>query len=205
MNSAARRGGVNDRDRLALAFAPICALGGVLIWVLWVLPIAASVDAADPHPIGETTVVELETGERVGVWGRGISANLGTMACAVTAPDGEAVATRGGPSLGWSDTLWWMTPRGGFAQSAQFIAPAAGAYRVSCMDSLETYDGDFLIAGDTFGSGSIGLGRNGGNDFAIGSLLAFGAVFLPPLAVLLPAVIGIRLAVTRRRSSRVAR
>jgi hypothetical protein len=180
-------------------------VGAVLIWVLWVFPVAASVEAADPHPIGESAVAELAAGERVGIWGRGISANLGTMACTVAAPDGEGVATRGGPSLGWSDTLWWMTPRWGFEQSAQFIAPDAGAYRVSCVDSLDTYDGDFLIAGDTFGSGSIGLGRNGGSDFAVGSLLAFGAVFCPLLAVLLPAVIGIRLAVTRRRSSRVPR
>ena len=205
MTSAARGGGVTDRDRAALATALICAVGAVLIWVLWVFPVAASVEAADPHPIGESAVAELAAGERVGIWGRGISANLGTMACTVAAPDGEGVATRGGPSLGWSDTLWWMTPRWGFEQSAQFIAPDAGAYRVSCVDSLDTYDGDFLIAGDTFGSGSIGLGRNGGSDFAVGSLLAFGAVFCPLLAVLLPAVIGIRLAVTRRRSSRVPR
>lgn len=205
MTAAARRGAWGDRDRFALATALICAVGGVLIWVLWVFPVVASVDAADTHPMGERALVELDAGERVGVWGRGISANLGTMACTVTAPEGDGVATSSGPSLDWSDTLWWMTPKWGFEQSAQFTAADTGAYRVSCADSLDTYDGEFLIAGDSFGGGSIGLGRNGGSDYAIGSLLAFGAVFCPLVAVMLLVIVGVRLAVTRRRSSRVYR
>lgn len=205
MTSAARRGGWGDRDRFALATALLCAVGGVLIWVLWVLPVAASVDAADTHPMGEDARVELDAGERVGIWGRGISASLGTMTCIVAAPQGDDMATSIGPSLDWSDTLWWMTPKWGFERSAQFTAADAGAYRVSCADSLDTYDGEFLIAGDSFGGGSIGLGRNGGSDFAIGSLLAFGAVFCPPVAVMLLVIIGIRLARAKRRSRRVYR
>lgn len=205
MTSAARGGGIKDRDRAALVAALICAVGGVLIWFLWVFPVAASVDVADAHPMGEPAVVQLDAGQRAGIWGRGIAANLGTMACTVTAPDGEGVATRSGPSLDWSDTLWWMTPKWGFEQSAQFTAADAGAYRVSCVDSLDTYDGEFLIAGDSFGGGSIGLGRNGGSDYAIGSLLAFGAVFCPPVAIMLPIIIGIRLALAKSRSSRVSR
>jgi hypothetical protein len=196
---------LNDRDRLALTAAFLCAIGGVLIWLLWVFPVASSVDAAADHPLGEPAVVELDPGQTVGIWGRGISASLGTMACTVSTPAGEGVVTRGGPSLDWSDTLWWMTPKWGYEQSAQFTAADAGAYRVSCADSLDTYDGEFLVAGDSFGSGSIGLGRNGGSDFAVGSLLAFGAVFCPLLAVLLPIVIGIRLAVTRGRARRGSR
>lgn len=202
MSSAGRRGELNDRDRLALTATLVCAIGGVLIWLLWVLPVASSVDAAADHPLGEPAVVELDAGQTVGIWGRGISANLGTMACTVTTAAGEGVVTRGGPSLDWSDTLWWMTPKWGYEQSAQFTADDAGAYRVSCVDSLDTYDGEFLIAGDSFGSGTIGLGRNGGSDFAVGSLLAFGAVFCPPLAVVLPIVIGIRVAVARGRARR---
>lgn len=205
MTSAARRGGWGDRDRFALTTALLCAVGGVLIWVFWVFPVAASVDAADTHPMGEDALVELDAGERVGIWGRGISANLGTMTCTVTAPEGDGVATSSGPSLDWSDTLWWMTPKRGFEQSAQFTAADDGAHRVSCADSLDTYDGEFLIAGDSFGGGNIGLGRNGGSDFAIGSLLAFGAVFCPPVAVMLLVIIGIRLALAKRRSRRVYR
>ena len=205
MTSVVRRSGLNDRDRLALVAALTCAIGGVLIWLLWVFPVAGSVEAATAHPLGESAVVELDAGQRVGIWGRGIAANLGTMACTVETAEGEEVATRGGPSLVWSDTLWWMTPKWGFEQRAQFTAVETGIHRVSCADSLDTYDGEFLVAGDSFGSGSIGLGRNGGSDFAVGSLLAFGAVFCPLLAVLLPLVIGIRLVVTRGRASTSSR
>ncbi|MCK2036271.1 hypothetical protein KZC51_08985 [Microbacterium sp. SSW1-49] len=201
MTSAARWGRLNDRDRLALGAALTSVVAGALIWLLWVLPVATSVDRAAAHPLGEPAIVELDAGQRVGIWGSGISANLGTMACTVNTAEGEDVATRGGPALVWSDTLWWMTPKWGFEQSVQFTALEAGMYRVSCADSLDTYDGEFLVAGDSFGGGSVGLGRHGGSDFAVGSVLAFGAVFCPLFAVLLPIVIGIRLAISRRRAS----
>lgn len=191
-----------DRDAVAFAFSGLCAVAAVLIWTLWVLPVAASVDRADPSPLGRDVEVELEEGARGGVWSSGISAMLGTIECTVAGPDGVELALRAAPSLNWDDTLWWMTPKRGFAQSAQFTTTTAGVHTVTCSDGLDTYDGEFLVAGDTFGSGSIGLGRNGGSDFAIGTLLAFGAVFCPPLAVLLPVVIVIRRLVTRRRRAR---
>ena len=189
------------RDAVAFAFSAFCAIVGVLIWTLWVLPVAASVGEGEALPLGETSKIELSAGERVGVWGSGISAMLGTMRCTVEAPDGAELPQRGGPSLSWDDTLWWMTPKPGFEQSTQFTAGEAGVHTVTCTDSLDTYDGEFLLAGDAFGSGSIGLGRNGASDFAVGSLLAFGAVFCPLIVVLLPAVIVIRRLVARGRRS----
>lgn len=191
-----------DRDAAAFWFSALCACAGALIWALWVLPVAASVAEAEPLPLGRTAEIDLDAGERVGVWGGGISAMLGTMQCAVIGPDDAELAQRGGPSLSWDDTLWWMTPRHGFEQRTQITSVEAGTHTVTCTDALDTYDGEFLVAGDAFGSGSIGLGRNGGSDFAVGSLLALGAVFCPLIVVLLPGVIGIRRLVTRRRRAR---
>lgn len=187
------------RDAVAFWFAGLCACAGALIWVLWVLPISASVADAEPRGLGSTAEIDLRSGESVGIWGSGISAMLGTMDCTVSGPGGEDPVLRSGPSLSWDDTLWWMTPRSGFEQAVVFTAVSDGRHEVTCADGLDTYDGDFLLAGDAFGSGSVGLGRNGASDIAVGSLLAVGAVFCLPLAVLLPAVILIRRAVTRRR------
>jgi hypothetical protein len=191
-----------DRDAVAFVFSALCAGIGILIWTLWVLPISASVAEAEASPLGQVETVELDAGERAGIWGSGISAMLGTLECTVSDPDGAELSQRGGPSLSWDDTLWWMTPKRGFEQQTQFTAMDEGAYTVTCDDSLDTYDGAFLVAGDAFGSGSVGLGRNGGSDFAVGSMLAFGAVFCLPVAVLLPVVILIRRLVTRRRDAR---
>lgn len=208
MTRAARPADLAGRTQFALAIAILCALASVLIWTLWVLPIAASVGSADARPIGRAATVELAAGESIGIWGRGVSANLGTMACVVTAPNGEEVRQGSGPSLDWSDTLWWMTPQWGFEQFSQVTASAAGDHQVRCRDSLDTYDGEFLVAGDSFGNGSVGLGRTGGSDFAVGSLLSFGAVFFPPVAVMLAIIVairGIRLRRVRRNSERAAR
>ena len=177
----------------------LCAVGGVLIWLLWVLPIVASVDRADPHPLSDTVAVELAASERAGVWAQGISANLGTVECSVTAPDGTRVAQHGAPALDWDDTLWWITPEPGFAQVSQFTSTEAGEYRVQCIDSLDTYEGAFLIAGDSFGGGSVGLGRGGGADYAVGTMLSFGAVFLPLFTVGLAIIVVIRAFASRRR------
>lgn len=191
-----------DRDAVAFGFAALCAVAGLLIWMLWVLPIADSVRESEAAPLDRQLTVELDAGERVGIWGAGISAMLGTMQCSVIAPDGTELALRGGPSLDWDDTLWWMTPKRGFEQADQFTAVDAGTHTVTCSDSLDTYDGEFLVAGDTFGSGSIGLGRNGGSDFAVGSILAISAVLCPLIIILLPGVILIRRLVTRGRRRR---
>ncbi|MGH3691549.1 MAG: hypothetical protein ACRDT7_15465 [Microbacterium sp.] len=195
-------GRLADRDAVAFGFSALCAVAGALIWILWVAPIASSVADADAVPIGGSVKLDLAAGERVGVWGSGISAAFGTMECTVTAPDGTELPQRGGPSLSWDDTLWWMTPKRGFEQRAQFTSVDAGLHTVTCVDSLDTYDGEFLLAGDAFGTGSVGLGRSGGSDFAVGTLLAFGAVFCLPVAVALPVVISIRRLAARRRRGR---
>lgn len=183
---------------MAFFAAAICAVTGVLIWALWVLPIVRSIESAEDVPIGQTMAVDLDSGARVGIWTSGISATLGTMDCSVIGPDGAERPQQGPSAVSWDDVLWWMTPRTGFVQSAQFTAAEAGTHLVDCRDSLDTYDGRFLVAGDSIGDGSIGLGRTGGNDYPVGSLLALGAVMCPPLAVFLPLVILLRRLITRR-------
>lgn len=183
---------------MALGAALLAAVAGVLIWMLWVLPVASSVERAHPVPLGRTLSVDLDAGEGAGVWASGISAALGTMRCGVAGPDDTRVQLVSAPSLNWDDTLWWMTPRTGFEQVLRFTASESGAHRVHCEDSLETYDGAFLLADDSFGEGAVGLGR--GSGFAPGTVLAFCAVVLPLFAVLLPIVIGLRLLLTRRRA-----
>ena len=202
MSPAAHRSGLTDRDHVALGAALVALLAGVLIWTLWVIPIASSVDEAEPSGLGSSVRVDLDEGERFGVWASGISAALGSTSCTVIAPDGAELPWRGAPSLTWDDTLWWMTPRHGFEQIVQFTASASGVHTVTCVDSLGTYDGDFLVAGDSFGGGEVGLGRTGSNGFALGTVLAFCAVVLPLFSVLLPVVIGLRIVFTRRRSAR---
>ncbi|MFK4730582.1 hypothetical protein ROT00_12905 [Agromyces mediolanus] len=193
---------LRHRDQTAFAAAAVCAVAAALIWWLWVAPIVQSVAAADSRPLGEAVTVELAAGEHAGVWARGIAANLGTVECRATGPGGGALAMRTGPSLDWDDTLWWMTPKPGFVQVLRFTADDAGSYAVSCRDSLETYDAEVLVAGDAFGSGVLGLGAGGASRFPIGSVLAFGAVVLPAVAVLIPVVILLRRAGTRVRERR---
>lgn len=185
------------KDRTAFIGAGVSAVVSVLIWTLWVFPIVRTVEVAEPVAIGSSTSIELATGETVGIWASGRSATFGTLECTVTAPDGGEVPQARGASLGWEDLLWWMTPRRGFEQRSQVTAIQAGAHLVRCVDSLDTYDGDFLVAGDSFGTGDIGLGRTGSNDFSIGAVLVFCAVLCPPLAVLIPLVILLRRLVTR--------
>lgn len=197
MTPGRRPSRLSAKDQVALGAALLAAVAGALIWMLWVVPIVSSVERAHPAPLGQTLSVDLDAGESSGVWASGISAALGTMRCRVTGPDGAEPRLLGAPSLNWDDTLWWMTPRAGFEQVLRFAASGSGVHRVSCTDSLDTYDGEFLLAGDTFGGSAIGLGR--GTGFAVGTVLAFCAVVLPLFAVLLPIVIGLRLLFTRRR------
>ncbi|WP_217183435.1 hypothetical protein [Streptomyces sp. AC495_CC817] len=199
MSDAATR--QRHKDQVALGAAAVCAVAAVLIWVLWALPVARSVGEAEPAAIGDTITVELAEGP-AGIWGSGRSPLLGTMECTVTGPSGERLAQSGPPSLTWDDTLWWLTPRPGFEQVTRFTAPAAGVYDVACTDALDTYDGSFLVAGDTFGTGTIGLGRTGSSDFAVGTVLAFSAVVLPLFAALVPLIILVRRFVERRRRRR---
>lgn len=202
MSPAAHRSGLTDRDHVALGTALVALLAGILIWMMWVIPIASSVDGAEPSALSSTIRVDVDEGERFGIWASGISPALGSTSCTAIAPDGVELPRRGAPSLTWDDTLWWMTPRRGFEQIAQFTASESGAHMVTCADSLGTYDGEFLVAGDTFGGGELGLGRTGSNGFAMGTVLAFCAVVLPLFSVLLPVVIALRIAFTRRRSAR---
>lgn len=201
MTSAAR---LRHTDGVALAAALIGAIAGALIWVLWVLPISRSVADAEPAPIGSVVEVDLDSGQRIGIWGTGRAIWLGSVECDVRAPDGSEVPTHGGPSLRWDDTLWWMTPRDGFEQFAVVTAVDSGVHTVRCRDSVETYDGEFLTAGDTFGGGDIGLGRTGSNDVAIGTIFAFSAVVLPLFCVLLVIVIAVRRLRDRRRAARLS-
>ncbi len=202
MSDAARR--QRDKDHVALAAAAVSAVAAVLIWVLWVLPIARSVGDAAPASIGETITVDLDAGP-AGVWGSGASSAFGTVDCSVTSPDGDSLRMSGPPSFTWDDVLWWTAPRAGFAQLSRFTAPSAGTYEIACTDSLDTYGGEFLVAGDTFGGFSVGLGRTGASDFPVGSVLAFCAAVLPLFAVLLPIVIGLRRVRDRRRDDLVSR
>lgn len=184
------------KDQLALGAAAVGLVAACLIWLLWVLPVARSVGEAEPESIGSTITVDVNAGA-VGIWGSGIAPTLGTAECRVRDPDGRAVDVRDGPLLAWDDTLWWMTPKTGFEQFAQFIAPDDGVYEIACADTLETYDGEFLVAGDTFGTAAIGLGRS--SVFAVGTLLAVGAVVCPLFAVLLAVIIPVRRWRDRRR------
>lgn len=184
---------------MARATAAVCAIAAGLIWWLWVAPVVQSVAAAEPHRLGEPIAVQLSAGERAGVWASGIAANLGTVECRASGPGGGDLTLRSGPSLDWDDTLWWMTPKPGFAQVLQFTAERAGVHTVSCRDALDTYDAEVLVAGDAFGSGGLGLGAGGASRFPIGSVLAFGAVVFPGVAVLIPIVIALRRASSRRR------
>ncbi|MCI1020210.1 hypothetical protein HWD99_16410 [Microbacterium sp. C5A9] len=202
MTAAPSADRLTTRDQAAFIAAAFCAVVSVLIWTLWVLPIVRSVEDAEPSAIGGSISVELSSGQTAGVWASGRAASLGTMECVVTGPDGSALLQRAGSALRWDDVLWWVTPRPGFEQRSQFTSVDAGPHLVRCEDPLDTYDGEFLVAGDSFGTGAIGLGRTGASDFGIGEVLVFCAVLCPPLAVLIPLVIVLRRLFTRRRARR---
>lgn len=192
------------KDQVAIGAAVVSAIAAALIWMLWVVPIATSVEHAEPQPIGTSRTVELDHGQAAGIWATGRAAWLGTAECMVLGPDGSEQPLTAGPSLNWEDTLWWMTPRAGFEQILRFASTSSGAYEVRCADRLDTYDGEFLVAGDSFGAGAIGLGRGGSSDFPVGSILAFCAVVLPLFSVLIVPVIALRRLRDRRRSGRVS-
>lgn len=179
--SSARPGRLNPRRMLPIA--GITAVIGALVWLLWALPISSSVRDAHPRALGEPIAVTLEPGERAGIWTDSAAAALETLECTATDARGREIGLRRAPALSWDDALWWATPRTGFEQVRAFTAPSA--VEVRCVDRMGVYDGGFLIAGDSFGSGSIGLGRTGGNDFAVGTILVFCAVVCPLLAVFL--------------------
>lgn len=176
--------------RRLLVLALVSALAGAGVWVLWVLPMDASVRDARPYSIGSSVEVTLVAGERVGIWSSSIAADLEVLECEVTGPDGADAATRRPPALNWDDTLWWFTSRPGFAQFRAFGAAHDGKYSVQCRDETGWYEGEFLLASDSFGGGSVGLGRFGSSDFATGTILAFCAVVCPLLAGLLVVMAG---------------
>lgn len=176
-----------NRQRLEFgwAVAGASALATVLIWVSWVLPISRSIESATPAPIGSSVVYDVEKGKTVGIWTSGQSSWLGTVSCAVEGPDGgkpRVLTVRG---LSWEDTLWWITPRSGFEQTRWFTAISSGNHTVTCRDSLDTYEGEYLLAKSAAGSGQLGLGRSGGASYAKSEILAMSAVFAPLLAILL--------------------
>lgn len=193
------RGRRMTSPRRLVALALVSALAAAGIWALWVLPVNASVREAKPHPIGAPLGVELAAGERVGIWSNSVAAELEVLECEVTSPEGADIAMRRAPALNWEDTLWWLTSRPGFTQIRAFEAEREGRYSVVCHDQTGWYDGEMLIASDSFGGGSVGLGRLGSNDFATGTILAFCAVVCPLLAGLLLAMAGFS-AFSRRRS-----
>ncbi len=183
-----------------LPVAAVSAIIGALVWLLWALPISGSVRDAHPRALGESISVMLEPEERAGIWTDSAAAALETLECAATDERGRVLDLRRAPALSWDDVLWWATPRAGFEQVRAFTAQTAGAVEVRCVDLMGVYDGGFLIAGDGFGSGAIGLGRSGGNDFAVGTILVFCAVVCPLLAVLLLVLSAI--GAVRRRAGR---
>lgn len=168
-----------------LPVAVVSGIGAVLVWVLWALPVADSLGEATPVPLGTPVSVVLSEGERAGLWMNSPAEALGTYRCDVQGPRGRAVPTAQPPALEWSDVLWWASDRPMFAQVLGFAAASPGEYTVTCVERTGSYGGDVLLARNSFGAGTIGLGRTGGADFAVGSLLAFCAVVLPLLSGLL--------------------
>lgn len=179
---------MRHRTQLLWALVGVCVVASTLIWALWVVPVSQSVEAAQPVPLGQR--VELPAEGVTGVWSSGAAPLLGLVECRAETTDGTPLRTWSVPSPGWDDTLWWMTPRTGFSP-ARSIADAGGAAAsVTCSSRIDTYDGEFLLAGDvTAGGGGVGLGRMGNVDYPTGTLLALGAVGLPLFAFLMTIVL----------------
>lgn len=169
--------------RRLLPLTMLCALGSVLVWLLWAHPVADALNRAETHPLGVPLQVDLEQKQRVGIWTNSVAADLGTLKCSVTTLGGKSVPTVAPPALEWSDVLWWASSRPGFSQIAGFSAPESSEYTVQCTERTGWYDGDLLLAADSFGEGSIGLGRMGAADFAQGTILVYAAVVLPLLTL----------------------
>lgn len=171
--------------RRLLPLTIVCALGSALVWLLWVQPVANSLDSADTSPVSIPVQITLEHNERVGIWSDSVAADLETLECTVTDATGASVPLITPPALEWSDVLWWASSRPGFSQIAGFSADAPGEHTVHCMERTGWYDGDVLLAADSFGDRAIGLGRMGSVDFAQGTILAYLAAVLPLLTIAL--------------------
>lgn len=184
------------RRQLLWALAAGCLLAWALIWVGWVRPVAHSVERATPVELGQSLSVVLSANERAGIWASGASALLGTLRCTAHAGT-ESLPLRRVKALGWEDTLWWFTPRQGFAQRWQVraVGEKTGPIVVRCADSLDRYGGAFLVAADTAGSGSVMRG------VPMGTALALGAVGLPLFVLFLVPTLIVQ-ALRRRGSAR---
>jgi hypothetical protein len=191
---------MRHRMQMLWALVGVCVVATALIWSLWVVPVSQSVAQARPVPLGET--VELPADGVTGVWASGTASLLGLVDCRAETADGSPLGTWSVPSPGWDDTLWWMTHGDGFSP-VQSVADAGGtAASVTCSSRIDTYDGQFLLAGDvTAGGGGVGLGRMGNVDYRTGTLLALGAVGLPLFAFMMTIVLLVQ-GLRSRRSAR---
>lgn len=191
---------MRHRTQLLWALVGACVVASALIWALWAVPVSQSVAAAQPVPLGQT--VELPAEGVTGVWASGAAPLLGLVECRAETTDGTPLRTWSVPSPGWDDTLWWMTHGDGFSP-VQSVADAGGAAAsVTCRSQIDTYDGEFLLAGDVTGAGGgVGLGRMGNIDYPTGTLLALGAVGLPLFAFLMTIVLLVQ-GLRARRSDR---
>lgn len=180
--------------------AVIAALVSSVLWWVWAQPITVSVRDATVLSTGtdESIVVEAGT-DVVGVWASGRAAAFGTLACFV---DDEPAAGWPGPSLSWDDTLWWASGRHGFEQDQQLTLDPTASHEVRCEDGFDgTYEAEYVVARDSFGSGMLGLGRTGAADFPVGSIMAVLTVAGPLLAIMFPFV-ALANAVSNRRAAR---
>lgn len=168
-----------------LAVAALSAIGAVLVWMLWALPIARSLEASSPGPLDVPVTIRLATGERAGVWMDSAATAFATSSCSVIDPTGAEAPTTRPPALEWSDVLWWVSDRPMFQQVVGIEARRAGEHIVRCAERTGWLDGEILVARDSFGGGAIGLGRTGAADFATGTILVFCAAVLPLLAAML--------------------
>ncbi|WP_026555637.1 hypothetical protein [Arthrobacter sp. 35W] len=193
-----------SRERLQFGWsvAGLSIVLSVLVWTLWVIPVNRSIEAAAPVTVGEPVVQELDAGETIGIWASGISASLGTVECAAIGPDGQVPTISQRRDLDWDDTLWWVTARPGFKQVRWFTATLSGSHTITCVDSLGTYGGEYLLADSANGEAVIGVGSSGGVKYPASSMLAFAAVGAPLLAVLLVPIMAVQ--TIRSRRSRVA-
>lgn len=179
---------VRHKAQLLWVLVALCVGASLLIWLLWVVPVSRSVAEAEPVPLGDT--LELPAEGVTGVWASGTAALLGLVECRAETADGGALAVWSVPSPGWDDTLWWMTSGEGVSP-VKSVADAGGAVAsVRCSSRIDTYDGEFLVAGDvSAGGGGIGLGRMGNVDYPTGTVLALAAVSLPLFAVAMTIVL----------------
>lgn len=190
---------VKHKTQLLWALVALCAGASLLIWLLWVVPVARSVAEAERVPLGQT--VELPAEGVAGVWASGAAALLGLVECRAETADGARLAVWTVPSPGWDDTLWWMTSGEGVAPVKSVADAGGAAASVTCSSRIDTYDGEFLVAGDvTAGGGGVGLGRMGNVDYPTGTVLALAAVSLPLFVVAMTIVLLVQGLRVRRRA-----